>query len=159
MDRYKFRGKRLDNGEWVEGSLINNLFFDSKTKRPITYIVHTSEHQEYDSFDDIEVLAAEVDPATVGQYTGKTLHDETELYRGDIIEYVTFNHDGTDNGIQKGYIEWADDAAAYVVYPHIGADEGDWLYLVLANDDEVRKLGTIHDNPELLGGRADATKI
>lgn len=33
-----FRGKRVDNGEWVEGSLITNVFYTEKDHESIPYL-------------------------------------------------------------------------------------------------------------------------
>ena len=65
MRDYKFRGKRLDTGEWVYGDLWQN-----KGK----YIV------PFDTGDLVEV-----DSATVGQYTGLKDKNGVEIYDGDIL--------------------------------------------------------------------------
>ena len=55
MREIKFRGKRIDNGEWVYGYYLINPFFS---------------RAEIFSFDNERSYVYEVDPATVGQYTG-----------------------------------------------------------------------------------------
>lgn len=33
--RYLYRGKRIDNGKWVEGSLVTGVFFSVRTGNPV----------------------------------------------------------------------------------------------------------------------------
>jgi uncharacterized phage protein (TIGR01671 family) len=68
MKQIKFRGKRLDNGQWVEGSLI---------------LPHKG-NDSYFIVDDNGV-DHEVNPATVGQFTGMVDKEEKEIFEGDII--------------------------------------------------------------------------
>ena len=146
MDRYKFRAKRLDNGEWVEGYYVQQNLANKH------FIV--TETECINPYTTSYLNLIEVDPATVGQYTGLNLKDEqcTELYRGDIIEFVVHDYYSSGNEIRRGYIEWWADAGAFVVAYADEKYEHDWLYMILINDDEAKKIGTIHDNPELLEG-------
>lgn len=86
MTQRPYRGKRIDNGEWVYGCLVNNLFFKADTKEPIPYIINPDEYPEYDSFADMEDLAIQVDPDTVGQYIGTNDKQGTKIFEGDILE-------------------------------------------------------------------------
>jgi hypothetical protein len=70
MRDYKFRGKRIDNGDWVYGSLL----IDNPQSK--TYIV------------DNEIGAlVDVIPETIGQFTGLTDEYKHELYDGDIVTW------------------------------------------------------------------------
>lgn len=74
MREIKFRGKRLDNGEWLYGSLLVSHFKDDKKER--YFITQFSGNYTFEH---------EVDPATVGQFTGLKDNNGRDIWEGDII--------------------------------------------------------------------------
>lgn len=81
MDRYKFRGKRLDNGEWVYGN-----YQAGKGIHPHVISWWTVHDFEGDVSDEIDV--AEVDPATVGQYIGISDTNGNQIYSNHHVRIV-----------------------------------------------------------------------
>lgn len=70
----KYRGKRVDNGEWVYGYY---FLMDNATISNPTYIIPVYASAFY---------GFEVIPETVGQYTTFDANDKQELYKGDIVK-------------------------------------------------------------------------
>ena len=73
VENIKFKAKRLDNGEWVEGSLISTAGIKERA-----YIV-----DNFSSMSDYSVIG--VDPSTVCQFTGLKDCNGKEVWEGDIV--------------------------------------------------------------------------
>ena len=131
MREIKFRGKRLDNGEWVYGFV---LFSQDKSEAVIAKLT------------DTESVCENVDLATIGQFTG--LHDKNgkEIYEGDVIR------SDCGNGEVRHLISFFDIIASFVAEMLPDNDINDYCTLsqawILNYNKEV--IGNIHDNPELL---------
>lgn len=146
----KFRGKRIDNGEWVYG----NFIIHDDILRPLDIKYYYIENYRGDD-------RWEVDPKTAGQFTG--LRDKTgkEIYEGDILSFDGFITADNSFGFEpNGYIYdkdsvhcviWANKMAAWTL--NFDEDE-EWKYMRdthgLMCDECCEVIGNIHDNPELL---------
>ena len=137
MREIKFRGKRLDNSEWIYGDL--------HIRTPHAHI-----HSELGS-------RVFIDTDTIGQFTG--LHDKNgkEIYEGDILrgDEYPFNCDGVDNYFAE--VVWADNVCGFysitLKKPNStvrGISHGNWEQLNEVDMKSFEVIGNIHDNTELL---------
>lgn len=134
MREILFRGKRCDNGEWVNGSLLNPY-----RKKPL--IAHYEDGQE------ILGYIVEVISETVGQYTGLKDRNGERIFEGDILIYVD---DGEYDVNEKYLVVFDDDEAAFRTKFYC---EGKYMcYEDIIPCENFEVIGNIHDNPELLGG-------
>ncbi len=92
MSEILFRAKRIDNGEWVTGDLIQTAFIKNETQENIPYILDASK-ADYDCFEDLseENGIFEVDPQTVCQYINVTDKNDKKIFEGDIVRRKIFN--------------------------------------------------------------------
>lgn len=129
MREILFRGKRVDNGKWIFGDLRHIFHGEYRT-----HIVDNSNGLNNG------VCGLEVDPSTIGQFTGLTDRNDIKIFEGDIINYN----------------DWWDEWSGVVKY-----DSNDAQFIVWFTDDDIADFGSlcygdcnvvgnIYDNPELL---------
>ena len=165
MREILFRGKRLDNGEWIEGNfyesgIIGVFILQGKTRKTID--AKTGEITLYD-----EAIPFEVRPSTVGQYTGLKDKNGKRIFEGDIIR---MNQNENDISVVEfgkfGCVCTEDESITDFVHG--------WYYRPLPTDalsrcepfcwpfqlnemcikyDGIEVIGNIRDNPELLDER------
>lgn len=120
MREILFRGKRTDTKEWVEG-----MAFPHDNNRVTMFRQH--------SVDGV-LTGEEVDPETVGQFTGFIDKNGTKIFEDDICHFY-----GGEcyNGC------WEANHTCIIEINH----ECLWY---LENAENVEIIGNIYDNPELL---------
>ena len=131
MREILFRGKRSDNGKWVEGELLHDM-----QNRPHLYWKTPKELPIVFSNNAI------VGPNTLGQFTGLIDKNGKKIFEGDIVK-VTDDYGETnfsDGGI--GDVEFYDGSWYISGEVHNGLNDLTKVYYV-----EV--IGNIHDNAEL----------
>lgn len=126
MREIKFRGKRIDNGEWVKG----HLWLHSHRGVGQLVIGTGTRSSSMDGF--------EVDPDTLGQFTGFAANGNAntdEIYEGSLI--INYSR----NGGKPHPVVWS--------YTHGGwvGKYGDLEYAISYELDEIEVVGSIHDNP------------
>ena len=165
MREILFRGKRIDNDEWVYGSFCMDAVEQKNGRCGVDGFI-----RRYD-FDKGKMQMHEVDRETVGQFTGLNDKDGKRIFEGDIIRYNTFNDFDCHSVVKFGEYEQDGSAGEYNPRDCIGwyveVDNftcPDWAeddpiyfndYLKQQNlievSDECEIIGNIWDNPELLG--------
>lgn len=90
----------------------------------------------------------EVDPETVGEYTGLKDHKGREIYEGDIVKVVSYGEESFH--VVKYMID--EDYPAFDLVPGLNVDSNGLAYCEHYTDYDVKMyvIGNIHDNPELL---------
>ena len=132
MREILFRGKRVDNGEWVQGYICRYGW----TGKEKNYII-----PDYTSV----LFTAEINPETVGQYTGLTDTNGRKIFEGDIIENIVTG--------EKGVIQWFDEYSAFMIWSRTK----NAIYFLYDNAfSRIHIVGNAFDNPELL--KADKEK-
>lgn len=163
-----FRGKRLNNGEWIEGSLC--------TKIPSDENFYTISYFDFEGY----YIEEKVIPETIGQYTGLTDKNGTKIFEGDILKQKTTSEFTKVNSfewehygvVRFGYYDWNEGEAGYssvgwYIEPLKSVSIKPKDYLVgniqagLNQFDINNKyypmevIGNIHDSSELIKGGVD----
>ena len=123
MREILFRGKRTDNGKWVEGFYL----YTNENTQPVII--------------DMECCSNVIIPETVGQYIGVTDKNGRKIFEGDIVEYGGTHH-------QVVFEKRCGNAYFGIVMSEIET----WGFSNATPANGMEVIGNIHDNPEMIGG-------
>lgn len=129
MREILFRGKRTEDGEWIEG---NYAYSNTENKH---FIICNSEMQSFTYPENclFAIDCYEIIPETVERYTGLTDKNGIKIFEGDIVKgtFLGFPIPIEDDVFS---ICWQEDVAGY---------KANYF-------ENVEVIGNIYDNPELL---------
>ena len=132
-DRYLFKAKRIDNGEWVTGQYVKGLdMYDKEVHlifEPATILYSSGETDGW----------SEIDPATICQCTGLKDKNGKLIWENDIVVCRDFTE-------EKYVIAWKQDEACFE-YQQYGCSIMNFEQL---SGCEVEVIGNIFDNAGLL---------
>lgn len=133
MREILFRGKDSITKRWVYGALVQQQDDPLKEK---AFIISYSNYQ----FGDFsEAAMHEVDPETVGQYTGFVDKNDKKIFEGDIVNIYN----------SKAFlfaVEWNNQ----YVLKCTSNGVSDNILNVIESPEDVEVVGNIYDNSELI---------
>ncbi|MBR2927534.1 MAG: hypothetical protein IKC24_00045 [Oscillospiraceae bacterium] len=128
MREILFRGKRTDNGEWVEGFYVGDT---GDGCHEICDINSGTGHR------------VEVDPDTVGECSGVPDKNGKRIFEGDILLLDDL----------KGFVNYGTGCfCVRMQHPDYLCRNNPAIDIVLNEYPGLEVIGNIHDNPELLKG-------
>lgn len=138
MREILFKGKRIDNGEWVVGQYVNTCYPGNGKETGHFIVVYPNEYHE-------------IYTSTLCQFTGLCDKNGKKIWENDIIKYhFGENYAPIKYGCYQNcfdsqktehvgfYVDWSDDKC-------LRKDLGYWINMV-----DTMPVGNIFDNPELL---------
>lgn len=138
MREILFRGKRIDNGEWVIGQYVNTCYPGNGKETGHFIVVYPNEYHE-------------IYTSTLCQFTGLCDKNGNKIWENDIIKYhFGENYAPIKYGCYQNcfdsqktehvgfYVDWSDGKC-------LRKDLGYWINMV-----DTMPVGNIFDNPELL---------
>ena len=154
MREILFRGKDSDNGEWREGYLyvedappVGILAVGETPPQPTHWIIFKNPRYFPDWNLPWQYCRTNVDPLTIGQFTGLTDKNGVKIFDGDVCK----DRHG------EFEVRWDNKGGARFLgyYRHKESEtKADICYVGQCDKNDkpvVEVIGNIHNNPELIG--------
>lgn len=168
MREILFRGKRKDNGKWIEG-----YYFKHHVRQPCVigdydrpgdwdYLICFSGFADWNM--PKPMCCAGVDPETVGQWTGLLDKNEHKIFEGDILRFGNSNVQvfWNEETFQWMASKLRNQFAGYRHYHDCCNGEWDdvdlgWIAaeVPIIGEMSTEIIGNIYDNPDLLSDEGD----
>ncbi|EDB1281705.1 hypothetical protein F9C47_08520 [Listeria monocytogenes] len=132
MREIEFRSKRIDNGEWIYGNLMQ--FEDSAT------FIFADERKGASTLTYAHFIINNmhaIDEKTVGQYTGLKDKNGNKIFEGDIVDISVY--DRLDWSSIKGKVVFLN--GAWLV-----EDVGHFAITLQSETNEIEIIGNVHEN-------------
>lgn len=120
MREILFRGKKIDDGEWIKGFYAENGHGSSNIQPKCKFFGYL------------------VKPETVGQYTGLLDKNGNKIFEGDILE----------SDSERFVVDWDDEFSGFYLTDVNPRHQGVAMFANVADDGYI--IGNVHDNPEML---------
>ena len=141
MREILFRGKRMDNGEWAVGYLYEHepalvgIVSENDAPEPSKWFIARTGFADWNMPRPVELV--EVDPSTVGQYTGLKDKNGERIFDGDIVQaHFKTNH-------SKQIFRVAFDYGTFIF-------NNGYVKVPVRGIYRIKVIGNIHDNPEFM---------
>lgn len=137
-----FRGKRIPHGEWVNGFYAKSVDYFAEKERNFIQTQGLNVNGGENMLGNTSLSWFEVDPDTVGEFSGKRDKNNRRIFEGDIV-------DGLFRSATPLRAVCAfKDGAFGLAWTHGGVDHFSAFTSICNVEYEV--VGNIYDNPELL---------
>lgn len=138
-DRYLYKAKRLDNGEWVQGALL-----DGESHCLIGQEIKFSPYTEH----ECKIVGYEVNRDTICQCTGLKDKNGKLIWENDIAKFDVYYYEKLQSSTIS-QIKWCNALCALSLVVNDRGTRGTLGHLMDLNK-EIEVIGNIFDNPELL---------
>jgi len=138
MDReILFRGKRKDNGKWIEGYLFDDGFANSNRMFIGGFVIEDYKGAADDNYSITGTDFYEIDHSTICQYTGLNDRNGRKIFEGDILK----------SGLNKiGKIVYNQSHMAFLI---LEDKENKYYFIRECDGNHIEVIGNIFNNPDL----------